>query len=112
MSGDRSAFRHLTPDRRPIRLADGKVIWSRGLGSIHFLSDCGYLVAIHDVLFVPDLSVNLFAANSFVMAHRDSHLEVMDYPKQKWINCQTGATEFTVMIHASGLMYLDWRVAP
>jgi len=112
MSSNRSAFRHLAPDRRPIRLADRKVIWSRGLGSIHFLSECGYLITIQDILFMPDLSVNLFAANSFIRAHQNSHLEVTDYPKQRWINCRTGTTKFTATIHTSGLAYLDWRVAP
>jgi len=61
---------------------------------------------------VPDLSVNLFTANSFIRAHQNSHLEVMDYPKWRWINRQTSATKFTAMIHTSGLVYLDWRVAP
>jgi hypothetical protein len=49
MSGDRSVFRCLMPDRRPIRLADGKVIYLKGLGSIHFLSTSGYTIIIDDV---------------------------------------------------------------
>jgi len=112
MSSDHSVFQHLALDQQPICLVDRKVIWLCGLGSIHFLSNCSYLIAIQDVLFVPDLSINLFAVNSFVRAHWNSHLEVTDYPKQRWINCQTGATKFTVMIHASSLVHLDWRVAP
>jgi transposase InsO family protein len=112
MSSDRSAFRHLAPDRRPIHLADGKVIWSRGVGSIHFLSECSYLIAIQNILFVPGLLVNLFAANSFIRTHRDSHREVTDYPKRKWINRRTSATEFTATIHGNGLAYLDWMMAP
>jgi len=112
MSSNHLVFQHLVPDWQPICLADGKVIWLCGLGSIHFLSDCGYLITIQDILFVPDLSINLFAVNSFVRAHQNSHLEVTDYLKWRWINCWTSATKFTVTIHASGLAYLDWRVAP
>jgi hypothetical protein len=50
MSGDRSAFRDLKPDRRAIRLADGKVVYSEGLGSIRFPSDCGYAITSHDAV--------------------------------------------------------------
>jgi hypothetical protein len=71
MSGDRSAFRDLKPDRRAIRLADGKVVYSEGLGSIRFPSDCGYAITIHDALYVPNLAANLFASNKFAKQHRD-----------------------------------------
>ena len=112
MSSDRSAFQHLVLDWQPICLAHGKVIWLRGLGSIHFLSECSYLITIQDVLFMPDLSINLFAVNSFIRAHWNSHLEVTDYLKQRWINHQTGTTEFMATICTGGLVYLDWRVVP
>jgi len=56
MSNACSAFLSLKPDRCPICLADGKVIYSSGLGSINFLSDCGYHITIHDVLFVPSVA--------------------------------------------------------
>ena len=112
MSSNRSTFRRLTPDRRPIRLGDGKVINWQGLGSTAFLSDSSVIITIADVLFVPDLSVNLFAAHKFIWAHRDSHLEVTEYPKRKWTNRQTGTVEFTAMIRTNGLAYLDWKVTP
>lgn len=41
MSSDRSSFSALRPDRRQIRLADGKAIYSRGVSSIRLLSDYG-----------------------------------------------------------------------
>ena len=44
MTGRRSAFFAFKPDRRPVRLADGLVIFSEGLGSIRFLSSCGYTI--------------------------------------------------------------------
>jgi hypothetical protein len=112
MSSDRSAFRDLKPDCRVIRLADGKVVYSEGLGSICFMSDCGYIVTIHDALYVPRLAANLFASNKFVKWHRDSISKVTDYPRRKWVNRQTGATEFTATIRSNNLAYLDWKVAP
>jgi hypothetical protein len=112
MSRDRSAFRSLADDRHTIRLADGKVIYSKGLGSIQFLSNYSYVITIDNVLFVPRLSVNLFSTNKFAKEHCESHSEVVEYPKQKWVNRQTGAVEFTATIRANGLAYLDWRVAP
>jgi hypothetical protein len=112
MSGDHSAFQSLMADRRPIRLADGKVVYSKGLGPVRFLSDCGYTITIDNVLFVPRLSVNLFSTNRFAKEHCDSHSEVMEYPKRKWINRHTGAIEFTATIHTNNLAYMNWRVAP
>ena len=112
MSGDRSAFKSLTTDQHPIRLADGKVIYSRGLGTIEFLSSLSYIISIDNVLFVPSLSVNLFSTNKFAKEHRNTHSETMEYPKRKWINRHTSAVEFTGTIRANDLTYLDWRVAP
>ena len=112
MSGDRSVFRRLTADRRLVRLADGKVIYSKGLGTIDFLSNLSYVVSIHNALFIPSLSVNLFSANKFAKEHRDTHSETTEYPKHRWINRHTSAVEFTAMIQANDLAYLDWKVAP
>ena len=109
MSSARSTFLSLRSDWRLIRLADGKVIYSEGLGSIRFLSDCGYMVVIHDVLFVPLLAVSLFASNKFARQHHASYSEVTEYPKRKWINHQTGATEFTATIRSNDLAYLNWK---
>ena len=110
MSNACSTFLSLKPDRHPIHLADGKVIYSSGLGSINFLSDCGYHVTIHDILIVPLLAINLFAANQFAKDHCDTHSKIMEYPKRKWINHKTGAIEFTVMIQHNNLVHVDWKV--
>jgi len=109
MSSVCSAFLSLKPDRRAIRLADGKVIYSEGLGSVRFLSDYGYIITIHNVLFVPFLTVSLFASNKFAREHHDTHSEVAEYPKRKWINHRTGAMEFTATIQSNDLAYLDWK---
>jgi hypothetical protein len=94
-----------------IHLADGKVVYSEGLGSILFLSNCGYTITIHDALYVPHLAANLFASNKFAKQHRDSMSEVTDYPQRKWLNQQTGAVEFMATIQSNDLAYLDWKVA-
>ena len=109
MSSVRSTFLSLKPDWCAIRLADGKVIYSEGLGSIQFLSDSGYIIAIHNVLFIPFLTISLFASNKFAREHHDTHSEVADYPKHKWINHCTGDTEFTATIRSNDLVYLDWK---
>ena len=112
MSNDRSTFLILKSDRSAIRLADGKVIYSSGLGSTRFLSDCGYLVTIHHVLFVPLLAVDLFASNRFAKDYRDTHSETTEYPECGWINHRAAAVEFTATIQSSNLAHLNWKVAP
>jgi transposase InsO family protein len=100
------------PDRRAIRLADRKVVYSEGLGAIRFLLDCGYSITVYNALFVPHLAANLFAPNKFAKQHRDSMSEVTDYLQRKWVNRRTGAMEFTATICSNDLTYLDWKVAP
>jgi hypothetical protein len=112
MSGNRSAFRELKPDRRAIRLADGKLVYSAVLGAIRFLSSCGYIITIHDALYVPHLAANLFGSNKFAKRHSGSLSEVIDYPRREWVNQRTGAVEFTATIQGNDLTYLDWGVTP
>ena len=109
MTNSQSAFSTLRPDRRPVRLADGKVVYSSGLGLVRFISACGFVIAIHDILFVPSLTLNLFVANRYVKECCATHMEIMDYPVRKWVNRHTGATEFTATIWSDGLAYLDWK---
>ena len=59
MTGDHSAFLDIKPDQHAIRLADGRIIHSKGIGPIRFLSNCGYIIEIDDVLFVPSLTASL-----------------------------------------------------
>ena len=109
MSNNRSAFTDFQPEWRPIRLADGKIVYSSGLGSMRFVSTYRYIVTIHEILYVPLLAVNLFMANKFAREHRTTHMEVTDYPMHKWVNQHTEATEFMATIHNDGLVYLDWK---
>ena len=106
MSGARSTFLSLKSDWRPICLADGKVIYSEGLGSVRFLSECGYEITLYNVLFIP---VSLCTLNKHAKKHRDTYSEITDYPSCKWIDCRMGATEFTATICPNDLAYLDWR---
>jgi hypothetical protein len=110
MSSDCLAFWDIRLDHCAIRLADGKVVYSEALGLIRFLSDCGYTIIIHDVLFVPHLVANLFTLNKFAKQHCDSMSEVTDYPQRKWVNWHMGAVEFMATIRSNNLAYLDWKV--
>ena len=113
MSNNCSTFSSFRPDQHVIRLVDGKVIHSKGIiGTVQLLSENSYFIIIHDVLFIPLLAINLFAANRFAREHHNNHLEVMEYPTCKWINHGTGTVEFTATIQHDNLVYLDWRIAP
>jgi hypothetical protein len=46
LSGLCLAFLDLKLDKHPIHLADGKVIYSSGVGALSFLSACGYSIII------------------------------------------------------------------
>ena len=108
MSLCRDAFFSLAPDQHPIRLADGKLVYSEGVGIIRFQLTCGFIIIIDGVLFVPSLSVLLFSLNRFARTHHTTHSEVTDYPICKWLNHSTGAVEFTVIIGPDDLVYVDW----
>lgn len=112
MTGNQSALSGLRADRRAIRLADGRLIYSKGIGSVRFVSDCGYIIVIHDVLFVPSLAASLFASNRFAREHRETYSESMEYPLRRWVNRRSGATEFTATIHTGDLAYLNWKPQP
>ena len=86
LTGDRAALFDLRSDRRPIRLANGMVTFSEGIGSIWFLSSCGYRFIKHDILLVPLLATSPFSANSFAVEHESTQFEVMEYPERRWIN--------------------------
>ena len=86
------------------------MVYSEGISSIHFLSTYGFHIIIHDVLYIPHLSTNLFSSNKFAWEHREKYREVLDYPARNWINRQTGAVEFSATIRPDNLAYLDWRV--
>ena len=112
MSGRRLAFLDLRVDQRPIRLADGMVIHSEGLGSIRFMSTYGFQIILRDVLYVPRLATNLFSSNKFASDHRNTYRELLTYPTRVWVNRCTDATEFSATIQPNNLAYMDWRVEP
>src|SRR5579859_1426480 len=70
---DTGASSHMTPHRHwfccysphvvPVRLADGSIIWSAGIGSVGFQPNGVGMrsVVFHDVLHVPDLGSNLLS---------------------------------------------------
>ena len=93
-------------------MADGRIIYSKGIGTIRFASDCGYLIIIHDILFVPSLAASLFASNRFAHENRDTYSEAMEFPLHHWINRRSGATEFMATIREGDLAYLNWKPSP
>jgi Reverse transcriptase (RNA-dependent DNA polymerase)/GAG-pre-integrase domain len=76
-TSDSGASRHMTPriewiqslmpDRRPIKVADGRCVYSAGIGSIVLYPVKAGVPArpfrINDVLYVPDLNANLISTN-------------------------------------------------
>jgi len=110
MTSNRNTFTSLRPDHQAIWLVDGRLIYSEGIGPIRFLSSCGYHILIENVLFVPSLTASLFASNRFAREHRRVYTESMEYPLRRWINHQSGATEFTATMNSNDLAYLDWKL--
>ena len=86
MNGRRLAFAELRVDRHPIRLADGMVIYSEGLGPINFHSTLGYRIILRDVLYVPSLTTSLFSSNKFAKDYRQTYRELLNYLTRKWVN--------------------------
>ncbi len=112
MTNDCTASTTLRPDQCAIRMVNGMVIHSKGIGSICFLSTCGYLITINNILLVPPLAVSLFASNKFARECHGTYTEVLDFPICRWMNSQSGATEFTTTISSNDLVYLDWKPTP
>ena len=69
MTDRRSAFFTFMGDRRPIRLADGTVVYLEGIGSISFLSTHGLHILINVVFYVPRFSTTLFLSIKFAKKH-------------------------------------------
>jgi len=98
MTGNHSVFMSLRSDQQAIRIANGDVIYSEGLGPVCFLSKSGFYMTIKDVLFMPTLALSLFASNHFAHEQCDDYMEILEFPMCRWVNRHTGATEFTAMI--------------
>ena len=68
MTPHRHWFSSYTPHKRAIRLADEKVVYSVGIGSVRFIpcinGRTGRLLEFHDVLHVPSLRSNLLSVLS------------------------------------------------
>src|SRR5579859_2760481 len=63
MTPHRHWFCCYSPHVVPVRLADGSIIWSAGIGSVGFQPNGVDMrsVVFHDVLHVPDLGSNLLS---------------------------------------------------
>jgi hypothetical protein len=71
MTPHRDWFVHYTPHVIPVKIADGNIIHSAGIGTVHFrpvLNGApGRLVAINKVLHVPALSRPLLSITSLAL---------------------------------------------
>lgn len=76
MVNNQSIFDNLEPDHTPIRLANGMVIWTEGIGSIGNLNDVYYVPALsHNLLSVSYLNTLGFS----VAFNADSSVTVTDH---------------------------------
>lgn len=83
MVNNQSIFDVMTPDKTPIRLANGLVIWSEGIGSIGNLHNVYYVPALsHNLLSVSYLnklgfSVTFNADSSVVITDKTGHNQII-----------------------------------
>ena len=66
MTPHRGYFIEYRPYRTPIRVAQGALVFSEGVGTILFSNHDGTSLAMADVLHVPSLAFNLFAVFAFM----------------------------------------------
>ena len=100
MTFNRHWMRHMTPHHIPIRLADGSVVYSEGIGSVRFIPAiegqemCP--LEFTNVLYVPSLSTNLFSVLYLSMyRHFTVTIELCYYPS---VQCQSFASEARAIV--------------
>jgi len=118
-TADSGASAHMTPNRNylheyspycvPIRLADGNVVYSKGVGVVHFIPDVGgkdaKIVTFTRVLHVPDLDSSLL---SILYLTRHCHYVVSIDSLFLYFG-QNGQVKFTASIHPNNNASLNGR---
>jgi transposase InsO family protein len=112
MTFNRHWMRHMTPYRIPIRLADGSVLYSEGVGSVQFIPEVnGRKMApleFTNVLYVPSLSTNLFSV-LYLTIHRhftvSIKLDTLHFIRES-------QTVFEAKISSSNAAYLVGETIP
>ncbi|THH12873.1 hypothetical protein EUX98_g9781, partial [Antrodiella citrinella] len=111
---DTGATSHMTPHKHwfaslqahrvPIQLADKSIIYSEGKGEVHFApKGRGPVVAITDVLYVPQLGSNLFSA-----LHLTEHRQFRVIISKGNIDfIRDGKTLFNAVVEESNVAKLD-----
>ncbi|THH26556.1 hypothetical protein EUX98_g7635 [Antrodiella citrinella] len=111
---DTGATSHMTPHKHwfasmqahrvPIQLADKSIIYSEGKGEVHFApKGRGPVVAITDVLYVPQLGSNLFSA-----LHLTEHRQFTVIISKGNIDfIRDGKTLFNAVVEESNVAKLD-----
>jgi hypothetical protein len=112
-TADSGASRHMTfrrdwlqglvPDHRKVRLADGAIVYSAGIGYVDFYPTTGTACRIHNVLLVPDLKTNLISITYLTRVRGfDVHFsaETVEFLRQNVVI-------FTATITSNNVPYLD-----
>jgi transposase InsO family protein len=117
---DSGASKHMTfrrdwlkgfvSDRRPVKLADGNVIYTAGRGFVEFHPDSkgvlGPAIRLDYVLYVPDLDSNLISINFLTKFKEYSvhfYATSVDFARR-------GRTVFTASISSNSIAHLDGQV--
>ena len=112
MTFNRHWMHHMTPHRIPIRLADGSVVYSEGIGSVRFIPVMeGHEMRpleFSNVLYVPSLSTNLFSV-LYLSMHR--HFTVtIELDTLSFI--RSGQTLFQAKVSPSNAAFLVGQTVP
>ena len=112
MTFNRHWMRHMTPHRIPIRLADGSVVYSEGIGSVRFIPVMEgqemHPLEFTNVLYVPSLSTNLFSV-LYLSMHR--HFTVtIELDTLNFI--RSGQTLFQAKVSPSNAAFLVGQTVP
>ena len=112
MTPHRHWFLSYKPDKRPIRLADEKVVFSVGIGSVRFSpvikGQKRRLLEFHDVLHVPSLRSNLLSVLSLTRLKQYTVFitgEIMEFRRLSQLL-------FTATINSNNSAFLDGQVEP
>jgi transposase InsO family protein len=88
----------LIPDKRPIEVADGMVIWSTGIGYVNLIASNGAAFRLDCVLLVPDLKSNLISL-TFLSVYQRYKIVFIGFV----ITCTKSGNSLTASITLNGV---------
>lgn len=112
MTPHRHWFTSYTPLRKPIRLADNKIIYSAGVGSVRFQpvvnGKSARLLEFERVLHVPDLKNNLLSV-LYLSVHKGYSVLI---EKDHLSFRRAGALLFTATVNSNCAAFVDGHTVP